>query len=204
MRPHELDQAIFDKMDQSPYTIHARASRADAVNSGHYIEITAHHPDHEGPIGGLTFELPSGAMNHFEIHPDHRNSVVAAKMIEKAVTVSNRLGFKLSDVEPKGSFSADSARLLNKLFPKADGSKYRATLRRGFSFTTPSILGDPTTAYGRDWDPSWDNKKCPACFGSHRLGLEPEDMQDPVKVAQGFKDCPHCDGLGLWKGTDKY
>jgi hypothetical protein len=143
--------------------------------------------------------LPSGDMGGMEIHPDHRNGIVAAKMIEKAYTVSHRLGFNLSKLQPQGQFSPDSSKILDKLFPKEDGSKYPAVLRKGFTF---GRIGR-SMAYGSNWDESWDGKKCPACFGSHRLGLESEDMKNPVKVAQGYKECPHCDELGHWNGTDK-
>jgi GNAT superfamily N-acetyltransferase len=189
-------------MDQSPYTIHARvqALKYKNIYGDQIVEITAHHPDYEGPIGGLSFQVPSGSMTSMEIHPDHRNGVVAAKLIEKAVTVANRLGVKTSNLEPSGTFTESSANILNKLFPKSDGTKYKVGLDKGFTFTRGN---DPSNAYGRPLTPGFDEFKCPACFGSHRLGLEPEDMQDPVKVAQGYKECPHCDEMGMWNGTDK-
>jgi hypothetical protein len=199
MRPHELDQAIFDKMDQSPYTVQAHVGNTK-FEGDHLISITAHHPDHENAIGGMMFKMPSGDMTSFEIHPDHRNGVVAAKMIEKAYTVCTRLGFKTAGLHPEGTFSPDSAKLMDKLFPKEDGTKHEAGLRKGFSFT---YADGSNSAYGRSHSKYYTSRRCPACFGSHRLGLDPEDMSDPVKVTQGHKECPHCDEFGYWNGTDR-
>jgi hypothetical protein len=199
MRPHELDQAIFDKMDQSPYTIHATVGKQDD-NGQNYVNIRAFHPDHEGPIAQLTFDMPSGLMHGMEIHPDHRNGVLAAKMTEKAITVVHRVGFSTRGFQPKGVFSKQSADLLNKIFPKSDGSKYDPSLGKNFSFTN---TGGTSHAYGFPLS-KWETEKCDVCYGSRRLGLESEDMRDPVKVAQGFKECPHCDkwGISLKEGQE--
>lgn len=85
--------------------------------------VIATHP-RDGVVGGLAWDPSDGTIRNWDVHPNHRNGIVATGLLNKALEVS-----KVSGIEaPDGSHSLTPAsyRVTKNLAPEKL-SEYKVT-----------------------------------------------------------------------------